>query len=340
MNKSDYQDFSTVEAAISAVVRGKNITEQDKVDAMAKAIEDAIATLAEKPSEPIPTPTPTPAVRDDDDDDDDPSYPVTVPGGSSVANGSIQVTPRNAEKGSRVTITVAPDPGYVLGSLSVTDYKGNALTLTDAGDGKYTFLMPGSAVKTSVSFVPEAVTPAPGPDQAFPFADVKADAYYREAVRWAVDEGITSGTSATTFGPDLPCDRGQIVTFLWRAAGSPTPTGALTFTDVAEGSYCADAVRWAAENGIASGTSKETFSPDLPCTRAQMAAFLYRSQKSPAVSGVSSFTDVSAGDYFHDAVLWAAQNGITSGISAAAYGPDALCTRAQMVMFLYRLMGK
>ena len=257
-----------------------------------------------------------------------------------MANGSIQVTPRNAEKGSRVTITVTPDPGYVLGSLSVTDYKGNALTLTDAGDGKYTFLMPGSAVKTSVSFVTEAVTPAPGPDQAFPFADVKADAYYREAVRWAVDEGITSGTSATTFGPDLPCTRGQIVTFLWRAAGSPAPTGALTFTDVAEGSYCADAVRWAAENGIASGTSKETFSPDLPCTRAQMAAFLYRSQKSPAVSGSSAFTDVNAGDYFHDAVLWAAQNGITSGISAAAYGPDAICTRAQMVMFLYRLMGK
>ena len=257
-----------------------------------------------------------------------------------MANGSIQVTPRNAEKGSRVTITVTPDPGYVLGALTVTDYKGNALTLTDAGNGKYTFTMPGSAVKTSVSFVPETVTPAPGPDQAFPFADVKADAYYREAVRWAVDEGITSGTSATTFGPDLPCSRGEIVTFLWRAAGSPAPAGALTFTDVAEGSYCADAVRWAAENGIASGTSKETFSPDLPCTRAQMAAFLYRSQKSPAVSGSSAFTDVSAGDYFHDAVLWAAQNGITSGISATAYGPDAICTRAQMVMFLYRLMGK
>ena len=337
---SDNEPVATVsdDGTVTAVAAGTATITVTTTDG-GKTASCTVTVNAAAVPDPTPTPTPT-SSSSRDDDDDDPSYSVTVPSGSSVANGSIQVTPRNAEKGSRVTITVVPDTGYVLGSLTVTDYKGNALTLTDAGDGKYTFTMPGSAVKTSVSFVPEPVTPSPDPDQAFPFTDVKTDAYYREAVRWAVDEGITSGTSATTFGPDLPCTRGQIVTFLWRAAGSPAPTGALTFTDVAAGSYCADAVRWAAENGIASGTSKETFSPDLPCTRAQMAAFLYRSQKSPAVSGSSAFTDVSAGDYFHDAVLWAAQNGITNGISATAYGPDAICTRAQMVMFLYRLMGK
>ena len=171
-----------------------------------------------------------------------------------------------------------------------------------------------------------------------PFTDVSDGAYYYNAVLWAVENGITTGTSETTFGPDAACTRAQMMTFLWRAAGSPKPAGTTNpFTDVDTNAYYYDAVLWAVENGITNGTGTNTFSPDLPCTRAQMATFLWRAAGSPEpVSTTSLFTDVPADAYYYDAVLWAAENGITSGNGANTYGPDAACTRAQMVTFLWR----
>ena len=154
---------------------------------------------------------------------------------------------------------------------------------------------------------------------------------------WAVGEGITSGTTATTFSPDAACTRAQIVTFLWRAAGSPAPKSSVNpFTDVKADAYYYDAVLWAVENGITAGTTATTFSPDATCTRAHIVTFLWRAQESPAAKGVNPFTDVAADAYYADAVLWAVENGITSGTSDCTFSPDADCTRAQIVTFLYR----
>lgn len=172
------------------------------------------------------------------------------------------------------------------------------------------------------------------------FTDVKESDYYYEPVKWAVEKGITNGTTATTFSPDAGCTRAQMVTFLWRAAGSPEPSGKTNpFSDVDENAYYFKALLWAVENGITNGTSATTFSPDAVCTRGQMAAFLYRNAKTPAVSGSTSFTDVTDGDYFSDAVVWAAQEGITVGTSDTTFSPAADCTRGQMVTFLYRYLA-
>ena len=174
-----------------------------------------------------------------------------------------------------------------------------------------------------------------------PFLDVPNGAYYADAVLWAVKNGITSGTSATTFSPDTPCTRAQAVTFLWRAAGSPAPKHAdMPFTDVAADAYYRDAVLWAVENGITGGTGANTFSPDAPCSRGQIVAFLWRSRQSPMIAAANPFTDVDTDDYYHDAVLWAADEGITGGTSATTFSPDAACTRAQIVTFLYRALHK
>lgn len=173
-----------------------------------------------------------------------------------------------------------------------------------------------------------------------PFTDVKESDYYYDAVAWALEKGITNGTTDTTFSPNASCTRAQMVTFLWRAAGSPEPSGkASSFTDVNEDAYYFKALLWAIENGITNGTSTTTFSPDMTCTRGQMAAFLYRSAKTPAVSGNASFTDVTDGDYFSDAVVWAAQEGITNGTTATTFSPYSDCTRGQMVTFLYRYLA-
>ena len=175
-----------------------------------------------------------------------------------------------------------------------------------------------------------------GYEEPMNFTDVPADAYYSDAVKWAVAEGITKGTSDTTFGPDVSCTRAQMVTFLWRAAGSPEPTTANNpFTDVQAGSYYYDAVLWAVEQGITSGTSATTFAPDAVCTRAQTVTFLYRAAGSPAVSG-GSFADVSADAYYADAVAWAVSEGVTVGTSDTTFSPDMNCTRAQIVTFMYR----
>lgn len=171
------------------------------------------------------------------------------------------------------------------------------------------------------------------------FSDIPQTAFYSNAVVWAVEKGITNGTSETTFSPDNSCTRAQIVTFLWRAAGSPKANTDSPFADVPADSYYYDAVLWAVEQGITSGTGAATFSPDATCTRAQAVTFLYRYEKSPAVSGTNDFADVSAGTYYADAVQWAVDKNVTTGTGAAAFSPDATCTRGQIVTFLYRDMA-
>ena len=169
-----------------------------------------------------------------------------------------------------------------------------------------------------------------------PFTDVPVNEYYADAIAWAEEQGITTGTSATTFSPDVSCTRAQIVTLLWRAAGSPSANGNNPFTDVPQGSYYYDAVLWAVSQGITAGTSATTFSPDTACTRAQAVTFLYRAAGSPAANGSDPFTDVFSGAYYAGAVQWAVGRSITHGTSTTTFSPDAGCTRAQIVTFLYR----
>ena len=252
------------------------------------------------------------------------SYAVSAP---SAKNGDVTVSPKNASKGDRVTITVTPDKGYELDSLTVKDASGNKLKLTDKGNGKYTFTMPGSKVTVSAEFVEEQA--------ASIFADVPADAYYAKAVEWAVKKGITNGKANGLFGSNDPCTRAQIVTFLWRAAGSPEPKSMSSFSDVSADSYYAKAVAWAVENGITTGTGDGKFSPDATCTRAQSVTFLYRAMGT-APTTVNGFTDVAADSFCADAVAWAVENGVTNGTSASAFSPSNGCTRAQIVTFLFR----
>ena len=171
------------------------------------------------------------------------------------------------------------------------------------------------------------------------FADVAQDAYYFEPVQWAVAAGVTNGMTDTTFAPEATCTRAQIVTFLWRANGSPASGGTNPFTDVPADAWYTDAVLWAVEKGITTGTSATTFSPDAGCTRGQVATFLWRSQGQPSVNGENIFTDIAPGAYYYDAVLWAVANGITNGMGEGLFAPDATCTRGQIVTFLYRAMA-
>ena len=257
-----------------------------------------------------------------------PTYPVTKP--SKTENGSVNISPTSAKRGSIVTITVTPDAGYVLDELTVTDKDGKELSLTKKSDTEYTFVMPAGKVEITPSFVKQAEEPSRV------FVDVKTGDYFYDAVLWAVGKGITNGTSAETFSPEAPCTRAQIVTFLWRAAGSPVVNYAMDLSDVAGDAYYAEAVRWALSEGITTGTSANQFSPDATCTREQAVTFLWRAAGSPAVSGGSAFEDVGADDYYARAVAWAAQNGVTNGISQALFGTGSDCTRAQIVTFLYR----
>lgn len=257
-----------------------------------------------------------------------PAYPVTTP--NKPENGSVTVSPTSAKRGSIVTITVTPDAGYVLDKLTVTDKDGKDVALTKKSDTEYTFVMPAGKVEITPSFVKQAEEPSRV------FVDVKTGDYFYDAVQWAVEKGITNGTSAETFSPEAPCTRAQIVTFLWRAAGSPVVNYAMDLSDVAGDAYYAEAVRWALSEGITTGTSADQFSPDATCTREQAVTFLYRAAGSPAVSGESAFEDVGADAYYARAVAWAAQNGVTNGISQALFGTGSDCTRAQIVTFLYR----
>ena len=261
-------------------------------------------------------------------DDPDPTYTVSAP---TAENGKIAVSPRYAERGERVTVTLTPDEGFELESLTVTDSRGNELTLTDKGDGRYTFTMPARRVEIKASFV-ETV-------EVSPFADVAIDAYCYEAVRWAISKDITDGVGNDRFAPEQSCTRAQIVTFLWRAAGSPVVNYAMELSDVAEDVYYAEAVRWALSEGITTGTGESSFSPDATCTRAQAVTFLARALNANA-SGKAEFGDVPTDSYFAEAVAWAAANGVTEGVGGGLFGSDNSCTRGQIVTFLYRAYNK
>ena len=257
------------------------------------------------------------------------TYAITV---KDAKNGDVSANRKSASKGTTITLTVTPDRGYVLDTIKVLDSKDNAIKLTEK-DSKFTFIMPGSKVTVEATFKAET------PDH--PFTDVPEGSYYEDAVIWAVDKGVTGGTSATTFSPDGICTRAQAVTFLWRAAGSPEPkTSTMPFTDVKADSYYHDAVLWAVEQGITAGTSATTFAPDLNCSRAQIVTFLYRAAGSPAVSGSPAFSDVAPDAYYAKAVKWAQANGITSGIGGGLFGSNDNCTRAQIVTFIWRSAEK
>ena len=256
------------------------------------------------------------------------SYPVSTP--DSAENGSVSASRKNASKGTVVTVTVQPEAGYVLEMLTVTDKNGNVLELTDKGNGQFTFIMPGSKVEIAATFMEDNSV------LNF-FYDVPNEAYYFEAVKWAVAQEITDGVGNNLFAPDQPCTRAQVVTFLWRAAGCPEPKRTGSFADVPAGAFYAKAVAWAVDAGITTGTGEGRFSPDEPCTRAQAVTFLCRAQRAKA-EGRAQFSDVPADAYYAEAVAWAAESGVTDGIGGGLFGPEQDCTRAQIVTLLYRCM--
>ena len=258
------------------------------------------------------------------------SYAVST---GKTGNGTLSLSDTTARRGDTVTITVKPDKGYTLETLTVTDSRGSALTLTDKGSGKFAFTMPSGSVTVNATFMEDNSI------LNF-FVDVPASAYYYDAVKWAAEQGITGGTDENHFSPDASCTRAQIVTFLWQAAGSPVVNYILPSEDVAESSYYAEAVRWAASQGIVSGVSPTRFGPDLPCTRAQAMTFLYGAMGSPAVTGGSGFLDVDSGAYYAGPVAWAVKNHITSGTGNGLFGTEDPCTRAQIVTFLFGLYEK
>ena len=305
-----YSNYAVVEKAIAAVDRTKSKAEQAEVDAMAQAIEDAINALVRRSS---------------GGDDSDPTYAIEV--GKDIRNGTVTANRRYAERGDTVIITVKPDDGFKLDDLTVTDKNGKELKLTDKGNGKYTFTMPAGKVEINAAFVKEVETS--------PFSDVSTSAYYYEAVKWAQEKGITGGIGNGLFGPNRPCTRAQIVTFLWRAAGSPEPKAMSSFADVSTDAYYAKAVAWAVENGITTGTGDGKFSPDTTCTRAQSVTFLFRAI-GKLVDSKAEFSDVLTDSYYANAVAWAVENGVTNGIGDGLFGPDNSCTRAQIVTFLFR----
>ena len=257
-----------------------------------------------------------------------PRYAVDL---APTEHGAVTVSPKSARKGDTVTVTAEPDSGYALDKITVKDASGKEIKLTDKGGGAYTFLMPASDVTVSAAFVKVRTAPA--------FGDVPTGAYYADAAAWAAEQGVTGGIGGGLFGPDQPCTRGQIVTFLWRAAGSPKPAGMSGFSDVPADSYYTDAVAWALENGITNGMADGAFRPEAPCTRAQAVTLLYRA-KGAAPSTASRFTDVAADAYCAEAVAWAVENGVTQGTTDTTFSPNGGCTRAQIVTFLWRLYAK
>ena len=252
-------------------------------------------------------------------------YNVTV---DKAVNGTVTVSPKSASKGDTVTVTVKPDSGYVLETITVTDKNGKELALTDKGDGKYTFTMPRGDVTVKAAFKADSTS-------ASFFDDVAADSYYYEAVKWAVEKGITSGVGNGLFGSNDPCTRAQIVTFLWRAAGSPEPKALSSFTDVPANAWYAKAVAWAVENGVTAGVGDGLFGSGDTCTRAQSVTFLFKALKA-AAKGQADFKDVSASDWYAKAVAWAVENGVTAGVGGGLFGSGDDCTRAQIVTFLFK----
>ena len=265
-----------------------------------------------------------------------PRYDVAV---SDGAHGSVSVSPKSASKGSTVTVTITPDKGYTLETLSVTDKNGSALNLTDKGGGQYTFAMPSGPVTVAATFMDDNT-------MLNFFVDVPAGAYYYDAVLWAAEGGIVTGTDAVHFSPDASCTRAQLVTFLWRAAGSPVVTYAMNFTDVDSGTYYAEAARWAASEKVVEGTTAETFAPDAAVTRAQMVTMLYRFAKARGMDttqggmAIREFDDFDAVPaYALEAMDWAVNAGVLKGDNNRLL-PQDNCTRAQIVTMLYRALGE
>ena len=289
------------------------------------AVPAPVIISARSASGPDPNPNPNPNPNPGPILPTGPAYDIVVP---DTPGGTVTVSPSQAAAGVTVTVTAKPDAGYVLDTLQVVDQNGGEVRLTPRGGNAFTFIMPAGKVEIRARFVPQTA-----------FVDVPADAWYAPAVAWAVEQGITTGTTPDTFSPDDPCTRGQIVTFLWRAAGRPEPKAAAAFTDVPADAYYAKAVAWAVEQGITLGTSSTTFSPDDPCTRGQAVTFLARALGALPQSR-AVFTDVPAGSYYEDAVSWAAETGVTQGVGGGRFAPDDPCTRAQIVTFLYRAYHK
>lgn len=265
-----------------------------------------------------------------------PRYDVAV---SDGAHGSVSVSPKSASKGSTVTVTVTPDKGYTLETLTVTDRNGSALNLTDRGNGKYTFTMPSGPVTVAATFMDDNT-------MLNFFVDVPAGAYYYDAVLWAAEGGIVTGTDAVHFSPDASCTRAQLVTFLWRAAGSPAVNYAMNFTDVDSGAYYAEAVRWAASEKVVEGTTAETFAPDAAVTRAQVVTMLYRFAKAQGMDttqggmAIREFDDFDAVPaYALEAMDWAVNAGVLKGDNNRLL-PQDNCTRSQIVTMLYRALGE
>ncbi|MGI6182034.1 MAG: S-layer homology domain-containing protein, partial [Agathobaculum sp.] len=275
-------------------------------------------------------------------------YAITL---TTDGHGRAAASVDQAPAGTVVTLTATPDSGYQMKTWEVL--AGEIQVKNDR------FTMPAGEVSIKAVFektqapgggggvgggggaigggaLPDKPTaPEVEPPQPPAFADVSAGAYYADAVKWAVENEITSGISETMFAPQASCTRAQMVTFLWRANGSPVVNFAMKFRDVPQNAYYTEAVRWAASEQIVSGTSAGAFSPDAAVNRGQAVTFLYRAAGSPAVSG-SSFDDMAADAYYADAVAWAEENGITTGVSEHAFHPAGNCTRGQIVTFLYR----
>ena len=307
LNKDNYKDFSAVEAAVKAVVRDKNITKQSEVDAMAKAIEDAINALVRKSS---------------GGGSSKPSYSVTIP--NKTENGTVTVSPRSAEKGDTVTITAKPDSGYQLDDLAVTDKNGKELKLTDKGNGKYTFTMPASKVTVTPTFVKIAQQPT-----GKTFSDVEKSDWFADAVAYVTDKGLMNGTGSDTFSPNASTTRGMLMTVLARYAGTDT-TGSKPWYQ--------KGMEWAKTHGVSDGTN-----PEVNITREQLVTMLYRYAGSPAASGsLDNFSDASTvSSYAVNAMQWAVANGIVNG-SNGKLNPQNNATRAEVAAILMRFceMGK
>ena len=305
LNKNSYQDFSAVEKAIADVVRDKNITEQSQVDAMAKAIEDAIAGLVPRPSS-----------SSSSSSSSKPSYSVTAPG--TTENGSVTVSPKNATKGSTVTVTVKPNDGYQLDKLTVADTKGGTISVTDKGNGKYTFTMPASKVTVTPTFVKIAQQPT-----GKTFSDVEKSDWFADAVAYVTDKGLMNGTGSDTFSPNASITRGMLMTILARYAGEDT-TGSTPWYQ--------KGMEWAKANGVSDGTN-----PEVNITREQLVTMLYRYAGSPKADGkLDSFFDAaSVSTYAENAMQWAVANGIVNG-SNGKLNPQDNATRAEVAAILMR----
>ena len=311
LNKNSYQDFSVVEKAIADVVRDKNITEQSQVDAMAKAIEDAIAGLVPRPSS-----------SSSSSSSSKPSYSVTAPG--TTENGSVTVSPKNATKGSTVTVTVKPNDGYQLDKLTVADTKGGTISVTDKGNGKYTFTMPASKVMVTPTFVKIAQQPT-----GKTFSDVEKSDWFADAVAYVTDKGLMNGTGSDTFSPNASTTRGMLMTVLARYAGTDT-TGSKPWYQ--------KGMEWAKAHGVSDGTN-----PEVNITREQLVTMLYRYAGSPKANGsLDNFSDASTvSSYAVNAMQWAVANGIVNG-SNGKLNPQNNATRAEVAAILMRFceMGK